>query len=92
MITSFKHKGLEKFYLTGNKSGIQAAHAPKLANILARLDSAEVINDMNIPGWRLHQLQGNLKNHWAVHVSANWRITFKLTNGEAKIIDYQDYH
>lgn len=92
MIISFKHKGLEKFYLTNNKSGIQAAHAPKLANILARLDSAEVINDMNIPGWRLHQLQGNLKNHWAVYVNANWRVTFKLTNGEAEIVDYQDYH
>ncbi|OOH89121.1 Killer protein [Pasteurellaceae bacterium 15-036681] len=92
MILSFKHKGLENFYLTGNTSGIQSHHAPKLARILARLDSAKQINDMNIPGWNLHALSGSLANHWSVKVNANWRVTFKLENGHAEIVNYQDYH
>ena len=92
MIVSFKHKGLERFYLSGNKSGIQAAHATKLAKILAKLDSAKTANDMNIPGWKLHQLQGSLQDHWTVQVNGNWRITFKLQDGNAVIVDYQDYH
>ncbi len=92
MIISFSHKGLEKFYLTGSKAGIQAVHASKIAKILARLGSASSIGDMNIPGWGLHQLQGSLKNHWSVKVSGSWRITFRLENGHAEVVDYQDYH
>lgn len=92
MIISFKHKGLERFYRTGSKSGIQAAHAAKLARILARLDVAKIPNDMNVIGWNLHSLSGNLANHWAVSVNGNWRVTFKLENGHAEIVDYQDYH
>ena len=92
MIISFQHKGLERFYKTGSKSGIQAAHAAKLARILARLNAADSAADMNIPGWNLHALSGNLKNHWSVKVNGNWRVTFKLENGHAEIVDYQDYH
>ena len=92
MIISFKHKGLQKFYETGSKAGIQAAHAPKLRRILARLNAAKEPNDMNVVGWRLHALQGDLLHHWSVTVNGNWRITFKLTNGHAEIVDYQDYH
>ncbi|MDG4953180.1 type II toxin-antitoxin system RelE/ParE family toxin [Actinobacillus equuli subsp. equuli] len=92
MILSFKHKGLEIFYLTGNTAGIIVAHQAKLKRILARLDSAKTVQDMNIPGWNLHPLSGSLKNHWSVKVNANWRITFKLENGHAEIVDYQDYH
>ena len=92
MIISFYHKGLERFYLTGDKSGIQASHAEKIAKILSRLDSSFQIGDMSIPGWNLHQLQGTSKNHWSVKVSASWRITFKLENGKASIVDYQNYH
>ena len=92
MIISFKHKGLEKFYLTGNKSGIIAAHAAKLNRILTRLDNAKSINDMDIPGWNLHPLYGNLVGHYSVKVNANWRITFKIENGHAQVVDYQDYH
>ncbi len=47
---------------------------------------------MNIPGWDLHALAGNLKNHWSVKVNGNWRVTFKIENGHAEIVDYQDYH
>lgn len=92
MILSFKHKGLEKFYLTGNTSGIQIKHAEKLRRILARLNSAKIPRDMNILGWNLHPLQGNLVNHWSVKVNGNWRVTFKLENGHAEIVNYQDYH
>ncbi len=92
MILSFKHKGLEKFYLTGSNAGIQAQHSAKLSRILARLDSAKTPQDMNIPGWNLHTLAGNLLNHWSVKVNGNWRITFKLENGHAEVVDYQDYH
>ena len=92
MIISFKHKGLEKFYLTGSKAGIQANHAAKLSRILARLEVAKIPQDMNIPGWNLHPLTGNLAQHWSVKVNGNWRVTFKLENGHAEIVDYQDYH
>lgn len=92
MILSFKHKGLEKFYRTGSKAGIQVHHAAKLARILARLDSAKNPQDMNLPGWNLHSLSGNLLNHWSVKVNGNWRVTFKIENGHAEIVDYQDYH
>ncbi|MGF6148960.1 Plasmid maintenance system killer protein [Kingella potus] len=92
MILSFRHKGLQRFFETGSKAGIQAAHAPKIARILARLNSAADPADMNIAGWRLHPLAGSLQGHWSVTVSGNWRITFTLENGRAEIVDYQDYH
>lgn len=92
MIISFKHKGLERFYRTGSTSGIQSAHASKLSRLLARLDSAKTPNDMNLPGWGLHPLTGKLDGHWSVKVNGNWRMTFKIENGHAEIVDYQDYH
>lgn len=92
MIISFKHKGLKLFYETGSKAGIQASHASKLSRILARLEVAKTPDDMNIIGWDLHSLSGNLLNHWSVKVNANWRVTFKLENGHAEVVDYQDYH
>jgi toxin-antitoxin system, toxin component, relE family len=92
MILSFKHKGLQAFFETGSKAGIQAAYANKISRILARLNSAKTPADMNIAGWDLHPLTGNLQNHWSVKVNGNWRITFKLENNHAEIVDYQDYH
>ena len=88
MILTFRHKGLEQFY----KTGIQAAHSAKIRRILARLDSSSNPNDMNIAGWNLHPLSGNLSGHWSVKVSGNWRITFRIESGHAEIVDYQDYH
>lgn len=92
MIKSFKHKGLEKFFTTGNKPGIQAAHAVKLSILLAALDSAVKVQDMNVSGWHLHPLSGNLKDHWRVKVNGNWRLTFRFDGTDAEIVDYQDYH
>lgn len=94
MIKSFKHKGLEKFFLTGNQKGIQAIHTEKLTRILAVLDKMKVINDLSSPAYRLHPLTGDLKGQWAVTVQANWRITFEFdeNSGNVYIVDYQDYH
>ena len=92
MIKSFQHKGLAAFFSTGSKAGIQAVHAKRLRLQLAKLDSAQMSEDMNLPGWKLHPLKGDLKNHWAVWVDQNWRMTFRFENGHAILVDYRDYH
>ena len=92
MIKSFKHKGLKRLYETGSASGVQAAHANRLRMQLAALDTAGVIDDMDIPGYRLHPLKGKLAGRWSISVSANWRITFQFRNGNAFLLDYEDYH
>ena len=92
MIKSFEHKGLQAFFETGNKAGIQPHHAPKLARLLARLHAAKVPEDMNVPGWRLHPLVGSLAGHYSVFVNGNWRLTFRFDCGDAVLVDYQDYH
>lgn len=92
MIKSFKHKGLEKFYLTGSAKGIQAIHAKKLRLILGALDVAKKIETLNIPAFKLHSLKGDLNGFWAITIQANWRITFKFEDENVYIVDYQDYH
>ena len=92
MIQSFRHRGVEKFFRTGSKAGIQPKHAARLRLQLFALDAASNPGDMNAPGWRLHRLAGNLKDHWAVMVNGNWRLTFKFENEDAILVDYQDYH
>ena len=92
MIKSFKHKGLERFYKKGTKVGIQARHAKRLRLILAQLNQARMIEDLDLPMFHLHPLKGNRKEIWSVTVQANWRITFKFVKGDAEIINYEDYH
>jgi toxin HigB-1 len=92
MIFSFVHKGLEDFFRTGSKRGIQPAQATRLRMQLAALDSAKQIEDMDLPGYRLHGLKGDRKGTWSITVNGNWRITFKFVGGNAEIIDYEDYH
>ena len=92
MIKSFKHKGLEKFYSSGSTKGIQAKHAKKIRMQLAALDTAQHIEDLDIPGYRLHQLKGGLKGLWSITVNANWRITFEFFDSNIYIINYEDYH
>jgi proteic killer suppression protein len=92
MIKSFRHKGIKKFFETGSKAGIQAAHAAKLRRQLAQLNRAQEPADMNLPGWRLHDLEGMLDGHWSVWVNGNWRLTFAFEDGDAVLVDYQDYH
>jgi toxin HigB-1 len=92
MIKSFAHKGLEKFFRTGNKSGVQARHVNRIRLILAQLNQAGSIHDMEIPTLRLHQLKGSRKGIWAVTVQANWRITFRFIGEDAEVVNYEDYH
>jgi proteic killer suppression protein len=92
MIKGFRHRGVEKFFRTGSKAGIQPKHAGKLRLQLFALDNARRPGDMNAPGWRLHPLAGELKDHWAVWVSGNWRLTFQFEGQDAILVDYQDYH
>lgn len=92
MILSFKHKGLERFFRTGRKSGIQAKHSKRLQIILGRLNASIAAEDMNLPGLYLHQLSGTRTDYWSVRVSGNWRITFRVNGEHAEIVDYEDYH
>ena len=92
MIKSFKHKGLQKFFETGVQTGIRPQHKQKLRIRLTALDTATCIEDMDLPGFRLHQLKGRKKGLWAIDVSKNWRIVFKFQDGNAYIVDYEDYH
>ncbi|HED17620.1 MAG TPA: Killer protein [Gammaproteobacteria bacterium] len=92
MIKSFKHKGLLAFYNSGSTKGIQAKHAKKLRMQLAALDTAQHIEDLGIPGYRLHQLKGSLKGLWSITVNGNWRITFEFSDSNVYIVNYEDYH
>ncbi len=92
MIKSFAHKGLKKFFISGSTAGIQAIHADRVRLILAQLQQARTIKDMDIPSLRLHQLKGQQKGIWSVTVQANWRITFRFTEGDAEVVNYEDYH
>lgn len=93
MIKTFQHKGLKAFFETGSMAGIQAVHAQRLAAMLRRLNEVSNPTGMNVPGWGLHPLQGReLKGHFSVKVSGNWRITFKFDGTDAVLVNYQDYH
>jgi proteic killer suppression protein len=59
---------------------------------LLALDTAQTIDDMDVPGFKLHELKGKLKGRWSIWVSGNWRITFEFQDGNAFILDYEDYH
>lgn len=91
-IKGFRHKGLEQFFATGNKRGIQAQHADRLRLILGRLNAATDPRDMNLPGLSRHALHGRWKGRWAVNVSGNWRVTFVFRSKDAERVDYEDYH
>ena len=92
MIQNFKHKGLEKYFLKGIKSGIQPSHTNRLRLLLGRLHASTSPKDMDLPGLYLHQLKGRSRGRWAVRVSGNWRVTFKFNGPDAVDIDYEDYH
>ncbi len=92
MIRRILHKGLQRFFETGSKSGIQAQHADRLRLILAQLNAATKPEDMALPGLVLHPLKGNRKGQWSVRVSGNWHITFVFTEIDADLVDYEDYH
>lgn len=93
MIKGFRHKGLEVFFTTGSKSGIQPHHAAKLSIQLTALNAAESPDDLKIvSSWRLHQLSGDLLGFWALTVNGNWRLIFRFDNKDIELVDYLDYH
>jgi len=92
MIRSIRHKGLKRLHEDDDPRGIFAEHVAKLRDILARLDAASVVADMDMPGFRLHALKGKFKGSWAVTVRANWRVTFRFVDPDAFDVDYMDYH
>ena len=92
MIKSFMHKGLENFFYTGSKKGIKPEHASRLERILDRLNAANDLKDMNYPGAYLHKLSGDKKGQFSVRVSGNWRVFFEFIEGDAYVVDYDDYH
>ncbi|MHA3685377.1 type II toxin-antitoxin system RelE/ParE family toxin [Leucobacter sp. HY1910] len=92
MIVSFRHKGLEQLYLTGSKKGVQGDHVPKLTRILSVLDVAHAPADVDIPGFRLHELKGDQTGHWSTRVNGNWRVTFRFIGQDVELVDYRDYH
>ena len=92
MIKSFKHKGHKKDVQTGSISGVQAKHQRKLRMQLAAIDTAKEIDDINLPGFKLHPLKGNRGGIWSITVNGNWRITFEFIDGNAFILNYEDYH
>ena len=92
MIKSFKHKGLERLFTKGIASGVQADYAPRITPMLDAIDAAELVTELDMPGFRLHRLKGDKRNLWSVRVSANWRITFEFEKGDAYILDLEDYH
>jgi proteic killer suppression protein len=91
-IKGFRDKGLERFFATGSKAGIQAKHAERLRLILGRLNVSTSARDMNLPGLDLHELSGPRKGTWAVKVSGNWQVTFVCAGRDMDRVDYEDYH
>ena len=92
VIVSFRHKGLKRFFESGDLRGIPAQHGARIRRQLDVLDAAKDVTDMNLPGWNLHQMKGPRKGTWAVSVSGNWRITFRFEGGDAYEVDLEDYH
>jgi len=92
MIRSIRHKGLKRLYEDDDPRGVNREHVVKLRDILARLDAAGSVNDMNVPGLGLHPLKGDLKGFWAVTVRANWRVIFRFADHDSFDVDYVDYH
>jgi len=91
VIKSFRHKGLRKYFESGSKAGIQPDQANRLRIQLAALNTATTIDDIDIPGFRLHALPG-AEHRWSIWVNGNWRVTFEFRDGHAFILDYEDYH
>lgn len=92
VIRSFKHKGIQRFFYDGEMKGIDPKHTARLARILDRLDASVSPYDMNLPGFKLHELKGKEKGAWSVSVSGNWRVVFKFEGNDAVQVDYLDYH
>lgn len=92
MIVGFRHKGLRRFFETGDSRGINAEHAQRIKTILGVLDAAADLTEMELPSYHLHELSGDRRGVLSVTVRANWRITFRYAEGEASDVNLEDYH
>ena len=92
MIRSIRHKGLKRLFDVGDETGVQRSHSKKLRLILAAIDASASIQALDLPGFRLHTLKGDQQNRWSIRVNGNWRMTFVFIDGDAWLLDYEDYH
>jgi len=92
MIQSFRHKGLQRLFEKADSSKVSAQDVQKLEHILAVLNHATKPEDMGLPGFRLHPLKGSMKGFWSVTLRANWRVIFRIKNGDIYDVDLIDYH
>ena len=93
MIKAFRHAGLERFYRSGSKAGIQPKHDKKLRAQLTALDAPAQLQDLAvIAGWRLHALKGDQAGRWSITVNGNWRLTFAFEGTDVVLLDYEYYH
>ncbi|WP_392440366.1 type II toxin-antitoxin system RelE/ParE family toxin [Edwardsiella piscicida] len=92
MIKSFKHQGLKKFFLNNDSGGLEQHLVPRIRTRLTTIDAADCIDGINMPGYDLHPLKGDRKDIWSIKVSGNWRITFRFIDGDAEILNLEDYH
>ncbi|WP_330985113.1 MULTISPECIES: type II toxin-antitoxin system RelE/ParE family toxin [Enterobacterales] len=92
MIMSFRHKGLRDLFFFNDASGVNPKHVKRLLNRLSIMNEATTVTDLNLRGYRLHELQGERQGVWAITVSGNWRVTFEFFNGNAHVLNYEDYH
>jgi toxin HigB-1 len=92
MIKSIRHRGLRRLFEQDDPSGVTQEHVGKLRDILATLHAAPAVAHMDLPGFRLHPLKGQMKGYWSVTVRANWRVIFRFAEGQAEAVDLVDYH
>lgn len=92
VIKSFRHRGLRQLFEKGDRRKLHQDHVAKIERVLARLEEAVEVHNMDLPGYRLHQLKGDLQSRWSVSISGNWRITFRFEDGNAYEVDLVDYH
>ncbi len=92
MIRTLRHRGLKRLYERGDSSKVRADQAERIALALADLDDAAKPSDLDLPGYHLHPMKGDMKGFWSISISANWRIIFRFQEGDAYDVDLIDYH
>jgi proteic killer suppression protein len=92
MIKTFMHKGLKRLFVDNDRRLLNSNHCDRILRILDRLDTAEMVEDMNLPGYNLHKLSGKKNQTWSIKISGNWRLTFHFESSHAYDVNLEDYH